>query len=143
MKVEAKKVNDGFLIPFNESLSQIKEDKVLLEIEVIEPNQFAEGYAIVDKRVEFRESNQTDTSVNFDALAPSISAPSGFADLSKAEQIRYLQELWDQIAEQPGEVPVPESHLELAEKRLAQYRSDPASAHSAYEVLDRLTKKRS
>lgn len=68
----------------------------------------------------------------------SISEPPGFANLSKAEQIRYLQELWDRIAEQPGEVPVPESHLELAEERLAQYRRDPASARSAYEVLDRL-----
>lgn len=60
---------------------------------------------------------------------------------SKAEQIRYLRELWDRIAEQPGEIPVPESHLELAEERLAQYRRDPASARSAYEVLDRLAKK--
>jgi putative addiction module component (TIGR02574 family) len=68
--------------------------------------------------------------------------PPGFADLSKAEQIHYLQGLWDRIAEQPSEVPVPESHLELAEERLAQYRRDPASAHSAYEVLDRLAKKR-
>lgn len=72
----------------------------------------------------------------------SIPDPPGFADLSKAEQIRYLQGLWDRIAEQPGEVPVPESHLELAEERLAQYRRDPASARSAYEVLDRLAKKR-
>jgi putative addiction module component (TIGR02574 family) len=73
---------------------------------------------------------------------PSIPDPPGFGDLSKAEQIYYLQGLWDRIAEQPGEVPVPESHLELAEERLAQYRRDPASAHPAYEVLDRLAKKR-
>ncbi|HEX3047985.1 MAG TPA: addiction module protein [Bacillota bacterium] len=143
MKVEAVKVEDGFLIPFNGSLGQIKDDKILLDIEIIEPDQFAEGYAILDKMVGFCESSQTDALVNHEAIASSISAPPGFADLSKPEQIRFLQELWDQIAEQPGEVPVPESHLKLVEERIADYRRDPASAHSAYEVLDRLTKKHS
>jgi putative addiction module component (TIGR02574 family) len=71
-----------------------------------------------------------------------ILEPPGFADLPKAEQIRYLQALWDRIAEQPGELPVPESHLKLAEERLAEYRRDPTRAQSAYEVLDRLAKKR-
>jgi putative addiction module component (TIGR02574 family) len=67
--------------------------------------------------------------------------PPGFAELSKAEQVRYLQALWDRIAEKPGDLPVPESHLELAEERLDEYRRDPTRAHSAYEVLDRLAKK--
>ena len=67
-----------------------------------------------------------------------IPEPPGFAELSKAEQVRYLQELWDRIAERPGELPVPESHLELAEERLAQYRRDSSHALSAYEVIDRL-----
>ena len=71
-----------------------------------------------------------------------IPEPPGFAELSKAEQVRYLQALWDRIAESPGDLPVPESHLELAEERLAEYRHDPTRAGSAYEVLDRLTKKR-
>lgn len=42
-----------------------------------------------------------------------IPEPPGFAELSKAEQVRYLQELWDRIAERPGELPVPESHLSV------------------------------
>ncbi len=67
-----------------------------------------------------------------------IPEPPGFAELSKAEQVRYLQELWDRIAEWPGEIPVPEGHLELAEERLAGYRRDPSRARSAYEVIDRL-----
>ena len=54
--------------------------------------------------------------------------PPGFSNLSKAEQIRYLQTLWDRIAESPGELPVPESHIELAEQRLADYRRNPARA---------------
>ena len=71
-----------------------------------------------------------------------IPEPPGFAELSKAEQVRYLQALWDRIADKPGDLPIPESHLELAEERLAEYRRDPTRAHSAYEILDRLAKKR-
>ena len=70
-----------------------------------------------------------------------IPEPRGFAELSKAEQIRYLQALWDRIAEKPGDLPAPESHLKLAEERLAEHRRDPSRAHSAYEVLDRLADK--
>ena len=70
-----------------------------------------------------------------------IPEPPGFTELSKAEQVRYLQDLWDRIAERPGEVPVPESHLQLAQERLAEYRRDPSRARSAYEVIDRLAEK--
>jgi putative addiction module component (TIGR02574 family) len=55
-----------------------------------------------------------------------IEVPPSFNDLSKADQVRYLQELWDQIADSPGDIPVPESHLELAEARLRRYRDDPS-----------------
>ena len=40
-----------------------------------------------------------------------------FAELPKAEQVRYLQALWDHISACPDEIPVPESHLQLAEER--------------------------
>src|SRR5881628_1231133 len=39
----------------------------------------------------------------------------------------------------PREIPVPESHLNLAEERLAEYRRDPSRARPARDVLDRLT----
>lgn len=70
-----------------------------------------------------------------------ISEPTGFSELSKAEQIRYLQALWDRIAERPGEVPIPECPIELAELRLAEYRRNPSQARPAHEVLDGLDKK--
>src|SRR2546428_10219565 len=70
---------------------------------------------------------------------PLLAEPTGFTSLSKAEQIRYLQALWDSISERPGEVPVPESHLILAEERLAEYRRDPSRARHARDVFDRLT----
>jgi putative addiction module component (TIGR02574 family) len=70
-----------------------------------------------------------------------IPEPPGFAELSKAEQVRYLQDLWDRIAETPGELPVPESHLELARERLADYRRDPSRARSAHDVINRLVER--
>jgi putative addiction module component (TIGR02574 family) len=73
---------------------------------------------------------------------PTIPDPRGFNKLSRAEQIRYLQFLWDRIAHRPEDIPVPESHIELAEHRLAGYRSDPSRAQPAYDGLDNLMKKR-
>ena len=70
-----------------------------------------------------------------------VPSPPGFSELSKSEQVRYLQALWDQIAENPAALPVPESHLKLVEERLRQYRDVPSKAHSALEVLDRLSNK--
>jgi len=68
MKVEAIKVEDGFLIPFNETLEKIKRNKILLEIEIIEPDKLEEGYAILDELVGFCESNRTDASINHDTI---------------------------------------------------------------------------
>src|SRR6266849_6956677 len=72
----------------------------------------------------------------------SIPTPPGFAELPKAEQVRYLQALWDQISGHPDEIPVPESHLKLAEERLRRYRENPSSARPAFEVIDRLSQNR-
>jgi Putative addiction module component len=52
--------------------------------------------------------------------------PVGFKALSKADQIRYLQRLWDRITQGPAQLPVPKSHLSLAKERLAAYRRDPS-----------------
>ena len=66
-----------------------------------------------------------------------IPDPTGFSDLSKIEQIRYLQALWDRIAEQPDDIPAPESHLQIALERFEEYRRDPSRARSAFDALDR------
>ena len=72
-----------------------------------------------------------------------IAEPTGFTQLTKAEQIRYLMELWDRIVDSPGELPVSEAHLEIAAARLAAFRRDPTQARSAYHILDRLSEKAS
>ena len=70
----------------------------------------------------------------------SIEMPTGFTELSKSQQVQYLQALWDQISAQPDDIPVRESHLQLVEERLHQYRKNPSAAVPATEVIDRLTK---
>lgn len=72
---------------------------------------------------------------------PPIPEPPGFTALSTPEKIRYLQALWDRIAEEPSDVPVPEEHLTVAERRFAEYRRDPSRAGSAEAILDRLVKR--
>ena len=64
-----------------------------------------------------------------------VTEPVGFKSLSKAAQVRYLQKLWDSIADSPGQLPVPKSHLSLAKERLAEYRRDPTRARPAHEVI--------
>lgn len=70
-----------------------------------------------------------------------LAEPAGFQQLSKLEQIRYLQALWDRIAGKPGELPLPPEHLEILERRLAAHQEAPDRAQSAYEVIDRLVKR--
>ncbi len=72
---------------------------------------------------------------------PAVADPPGFTALSKAEQVEYLQALWDRIREPDVELPVPESHLRLVEERLAAHRRESGATRSAFEVLDRLAEK--
>ena len=69
-----------------------------------------------------------------------VTEPAGFKSLSKAAQVRYLQKLWDSIADSPGQLPVPKSHLSLAKERLAEYLRDPTRARPAHEVIRDLAK---
>lgn len=52
---------------------------------------------------------------------------SDYASLSTAERILVLQDLWDQIAADPDEVPVTASQTEELDRRLA--RSQDVGAH--------------
>ena len=73
---------------------------------------------------------------------PSLPEPSGFNQLSKAEQIRYVQMLWDKIAAHPNDIDVPESHWQVLQDRLAEYRGNTDKVSPARDVLDRLENKR-
>ncbi len=47
------------------------------------------------------------------------------ARLTAPEKILLLEDLWDSIASEESSVPVPQSHREELDRRLAQYEKDP------------------
>jgi len=70
-----------------------------------------------------------------------LTEPTGFNRLSKADQIRYVQMLWDKIAANPNDVAVPDAHWLELQDRLAEYRANPEQTRPARETLDRLANK--
>jgi putative addiction module component (TIGR02574 family) len=61
-----------------------------------------------------------------------------FDELSSAEKLVLLEELWDDLAGQPSEVPVRDwQKLEL-ERRYQEYLQNPSEGSSWSEVRDRL-----
>lgn len=48
-----------------------------------------------------------------------------FDDLSTADRIRLVQELWDRIAATPEDVPVSEAMKAELDRRLADHRESP------------------
>ncbi len=49
------------------------------------------------------------------------------ARLTVPEKILLLEDLWDSIAADEASVPVPPSHQEELDRRLAEYEKDPGS----------------
>ncbi|WP_437989611.1 addiction module protein [Sorangium sp. So ce145] len=60
--------------------------------------------------------------------------PPGFDELTVNEQIEYVQALWERIAAREEEVPVPEWHSAVLERRLAEYEAAPDAGRSWEEV---------
>ena len=54
--------------------------------------------------------------------------PPGFDELTAEEQISYVGSLWDRIAAEPEQVPVPPWHRQVIEQRVAQGSLDEAEA---------------
>jgi putative addiction module component (TIGR02574 family) len=64
--------------------------------------------------------------------------PPGFDDLSADERLDYVQRLWDEIAADAEQVPVPEWHYQVLEERLDAYLADPDEGQEWPEVRERL-----
>ena len=64
-------------------------------------------------------------------------SPSIF-DLSAPEKLQLVQDLWDDLAASPKDVPIPEWHFEELERRKANLKKNPASGLSWEEVYRRL-----
>jgi hypothetical protein len=73
------------------------------------------------------------------AISQPLSPPPGFEQLTKAQQIDYIQGLWDLIIITPDELPVPEWHLDIVNERVASQNT--ASFSTWDEVKQRLLSK--
>jgi hypothetical protein len=67
MKVEAIKIEKGFLIPMTGVFETIRKERILLEIEILE-SEDGEDYAALDGIIGLCETERTDASVNHDAI---------------------------------------------------------------------------
>ena len=61
--------------------------------------------------------------------------------LTIAERLDLISELWDSIPDSLDELPMPDWHREELERRLAAADADPDAAIPWEEVRDRLRKK--
>ena len=61
-----------------------------------------------------------------------------FAELTSSEKLMLLEELWDDLADHPSEVPVPDWQKRELEKRYEEYLRSPAEGLPWPEVRERL-----
>ena len=67
MKVEAIKQENGVFIPMNEIFRAIPYNKMLLDVEILEPVEIDE-YATLDQLIGICETGKTDASVSHDTI---------------------------------------------------------------------------
>ena len=61
-----------------------------------------------------------------------------FDELSSSEKLLLLEELWDDLAGEPADVPVPDWHKQELERRYREYLEHPAEGAPWPEVRERL-----
>ena len=64
------------------------------------------------------------------------------AQLSIAEKILLVEELWDSIVEDESRVTVPRSHMDELDRRIKTYELRPGSLLSLEELRDRIEKRK-
>ncbi|KAM3092608.1 addiction module protein [Phormidesmis sp. 146-12] len=72
-------------------------------------------------------------------LSQPLSPPPGFEQLTKTQQINYVQQLWDLIVTTDDELPIPQWHLEIVNERVASQSNSSLSTWE--EVKQRLLSK--
>jgi len=70
-------------------------------------------------------------------MSPTLKAL-GIDQLSVAERILLVEEIWDSIAEEPEQPPLTEAQRQDLERRLAAYKANPKAGSSWEEVKARL-----
>ena len=61
--------------------------------------------------------------------------------LSKAEKLQLVEDLWDNIASAPDDLPISAEEIALLEKRLAAHRAAPDEALPLEEFKRQLTER--
>jgi len=61
--------------------------------------------------------------------------------LSTPEKILLVEDLWDHIASDESNIPVPQSHKNVLTQRLKNYQSSPGTLLSLDELQERLAKR--
>ena len=70
-----------------------------------------------------------------------LEIPPEFNSATKEQRIAFVQALWDQIAQDPANVPIPEHHKRILEERIRAYRANPQSGRPWSEVRDEILEK--
>ena len=63
-----------------------------------------------------------------------------FAELSSSEKLLLLEELWDDLADRPSEVPVPDWQKREFERRYQEFLQNPTKGSPWSEVRERLVR---
>jgi putative addiction module component (TIGR02574 family) len=74
-------------------------------------------------------------------MSAKLKIPPEFDAVSKDQRIAFVQELWDRIAQDQRNVPVPDEHKRILEERLNAYRANPETGRSWSEMRERLLAK--
>ena len=65
-----------------------------------------------------------------------------FSHLSVAERLRLVEALWDSIAANPDDVPIPAWQIEELERRKANHLQNPQAGATWDEVQERIRNRR-
>lgn len=74
-------------------------------------------------------------------MSSNIKVPPNFDRISSDEQIEFVQELWDLIAQSPERVDVPDAHRQVLDERLDAYAAQSRPGRPWPEVRDELLSK--
>ena len=70
-----------------------------------------------------------------------IELPPGFSEMSREEQIRYAQKLWDYVAPGPDDVPIPDWQIQQAEQSIEAHIKGEMKTFTWDEVKARVQSK--
>jgi putative addiction module component (TIGR02574 family) len=74
-------------------------------------------------------------------MSTKLKIPAEFDAVSSDEQIAFVQELWNRIAQHPERLPIPDEHKRILDERLSAYAARPSAGRPWNEVRDELLSK--